>query len=217
MPRWLPLGGLVLAMHAAVWLALPAATPLPLAVPAPPRPLVIEVVKPPEPLQQKAIKPPAPLPQSAKAPAAPRAPVPAAALAPRSVPAPAAVADSHAELSPVVPVDSTPRAEVPVAAKSSEAPAETAAYGRAGYRNNPPPRYPPVALEQGWEGTVLLRVRVLADGRPDSVEVQSGSGRKVLDDAAVQTVKRWLFNPARRGDAPVDGWASVPIVFKLAS
>lgn len=214
-PGWLPLGALVLAIHAAVWLAVPAAAPVPLAAPAVPKPLLIEVVKPPEPLKQEAIKPPAPLPQSARAPAAPRVPALAAQAAPRSAPAPAAVAESHADVA--APVDSAPRAEAPVAARSSEAPAETAAYGRAGYRNNPPPRYPPVALEQGWEGTVLLRVRVLADGRPDSVEVQTGSGRKVLDEAAVQTVKRWLFNPARRGDTPVDGWASVPIVFKLAS
>jgi len=62
---------------------------------------------------------------------------------------------------------------------------------------------------------VLLRVRVLSNGTASSVEVQSSSGSKALDDAAVATVKKWLFSPSKRGDAPIDGWATVPIEFKL--
>jgi protein TonB len=91
----------------------------------------------------------------------------------------------------------------------------TAPIGRAGYLNNPPPPYPPVAMRLGLEGTVLLQVRVLSSGRVESVQVQKSSGSPPLDDAAVLTVKKWLFTPSKRGDTPIDGWATVPIEFKL--
>ena len=39
----------------------------------------------------------------------------------------------------------------------------------------------------------------------------------VLDDAALQTVRRWRFVPARRGDTPVESWVDVPIIFRLES
>lgn len=87
--------------------------------------------------------------------------------------------------------------------------------GRAGYLNNPAPDYPPLAVRQSWQGTVLLRVRVLANGSVESVEVKQSSGRKLLDDEALRTVKGWSFAPAKRGDTPIDGWATVPIEFVL--
>lgn len=109
-----------------------------------------------------------------------------------------------------------PVAAAPVAAEPAPAPEpETAPVGRAGYLNNPPPDYPPAAARQGWQGTVTLRVRVLGSGSVDTVEIQKSSGRRVLDDEAVRTVKKWLFTPARRGNTPIDGWANVPIEFSL--
>ena len=91
----------------------------------------------------------------------------------------------------------------------------TAPFGRAGYLNNPPPAYPSAAARQGWQGTVLLRVRVLSTGRVDAVEVQKSSGHKLLDEEAMATVRGWQFTPSKRGDSPIDGWATVPIEFKL--
>ncbi|MCB5187356.1 TonB family protein [Methylobacillus caricis] len=93
----------------------------------------------------------------------------------------------------------------------------TEATGYAGYLNNPAPKYPSFAQRQGWQGTVTLRVRVLANGRVQSVEVKKSSGRKTLDDAAIEAVKGWEFAPSKRGNTPIDGWATVPIEFKLAS
>jgi protein TonB len=81
--------------------------------------------------------------------------------------------------------------------------------------NNPPPNYPASAARQGWQGTVLLKVRVLSTGRVDSVEVQKSSGHKQLDEEAMTTVRGWQFAPSKRGDTPIDGWATVPIEFKL--
>jgi len=87
----------------------------------------------------------------------------------------------------------------------------------AAYLHNPAPAYPAVALERGWQGTVLLKVHVLANGRADHVALVSTSGHPPLDDAAAQAVTEWSFVPARRGAQAIDGWVQVPIDFKLGT
>jgi len=109
-----------------------------------------------------------------------------------------------------------PVAVAPVVNEPPPPPAPiTAPIGRAGYLNNPPPEYPPQAVRQNWQGTVELRVRVLANGTVESVAVKKSSGRKILDDEAMRTVKLWLFTPSKQGDTAIDGWATVPINFAL--
>lgn len=101
------------------------------------------------------------------------------------------------------PVPPAPKAEEPV----------TEATANAAYLNNPKPDYPAAAARQGWGGTVTLRVRVLADGHPESVTIKKSSGRKVLDEAAIAAVQKWTFVPSKRGSTPIDGWATVPVIF----
>lgn len=96
-------------------------------------------------------------------------------------------------------------------------PPVTPATANPGYLRNPAPEYPELAVERGWEGTVILNVHVLGNGKPSSVEVKTSSGRNVLDKAAVDTVRRWSFVPARQGETPVDSWVEVPIDFKLSN
>lgn len=93
----------------------------------------------------------------------------------------------------------------------------TPATANPGYLRNPAPEYPELAVERGWEGTVILNVHVLGNGKPSSVEIKTSSGRNVLDNAAVQTVRRWSFVPAKQGETPVDSWVEVPIDFKLSN
>ncbi|GGY68514.1 hypothetical protein GCM10011613_10920 [Cellvibrio zantedeschiae] len=93
----------------------------------------------------------------------------------------------------------------------------TEASATAAYLNNPPPVYPEVAQEKGWEGTVVLSVLVQPDGKAKTVEVKTSSGRKILDQAASQTVQRWTFVPARKGETAIEGWVEVPIDFRLGS
>jgi TonB family protein len=50
--------------------------------------------------------------------------------------------------------------------------------------------YPPQALRRGWQGTVLVRLRLLPSGRIDSVHLASGSGHSVLDRAALDSVEK---------------------------
>ena len=87
----------------------------------------------------------------------------------------------------------------------------------AAYLHNPAPAYPAVALQRGWQGTVLLKVHVLANGRADHVALVSTSGHPSLDDAAAEAVADWSFVPARRGTQAIDGWVQVPIDFKLGT
>jgi len=92
---------------------------------------------------------------------------------------------------------------------------EVAAHEGANYLKNPRPAYPELAQRRGWEGEVLLRVRVSADGRPVAVSVQKSSGRDLLDTAAVEAVRSWSFVPAHQGSQAIVGWVTVPIVFHL--
>jgi periplasmic protein TonB len=85
----------------------------------------------------------------------------------------------------------------------------------AAYLNNPKPEYPPQALRQHWQGSVLLRVYVGEDGHTLQVLLQHSSGHELLDESALDAVKNWRFVPAKRGDAAEASWVSVPIVFKL--
>lgn len=83
------------------------------------------------------------------------------------------------------------------------------------YLSNPQPTFPAMSRKLREEGTVLLRVRVSADGEALSVDVAQSSGFARLDDAARRAVQKWKFVPSRRGDTPVEGVAMVPLVFAL--
>jgi protein TonB len=80
------------------------------------------------------------------------------------------------------------------------------------YRETPLP-YPSGAREQHLQGTVLLAVEVRSDGRVGEVRLTQTSGARVLDQAALEAVRRWTFVPARRGPQAVDAWVEVPVVF----
>jgi protein TonB len=94
-------------------------------------------------------------------------------------------------------------------------PPEVAAHEGANYLKNPRPAYPEIAQRRGWEGEVLLRVRVSPEGRSVTISVQKSSGRDLLDTAAVEAVRGWSFVPAHLGSQAVAGWVTVPIVFHL--
>lgn len=85
----------------------------------------------------------------------------------------------------------------------------------AAYLKNPKPVYPMVARRRGWEGTVVLRVYVGADGHTQRVTIQRSSGHDVLDESAMDAVKEWRFVPAKRGEVAEASWVKIPIVFQL--
>ncbi len=88
-------------------------------------------------------------------------------------------------------------------------------FARPDYGTNPLPKYPPLAREKGYEGTVYLRVLVQADGRVGNLSIDRSSGHEVLDRAAVDSVKEWTFLPAQKGEKRVESWVLLPVKFKL--
>jgi len=228
-PEALGLLALAVALHGAVfyWLVqqpepvLPEVPPqvppmtIEFAAPAPP---VVETPppEPPPPLPEPVVQAPEPPPpvvdELAAKPAPPPKPKPVVKQPPKSKPQPVA--------KQATPPSPPPQAAAPASQPAPPAPPpapvkETPASAIAGYLNNPAPEYPALALRRNWEGTVLLRVRVLPNGRPGDIQVQQSAGRSQLDEAAVAAVRRWSFVPAKKGDQAVEGWVTVPIDFKI--
>ncbi len=85
----------------------------------------------------------------------------------------------------------------------------------AAYLHNPEPDYPALSRRLGEEGRVILRVLVKGDGSPERLELRQSSGHARLDQAALDTVRRWKFSPARRGSEPLAAWVLVPLTFAL--
>jgi len=83
------------------------------------------------------------------------------------------------------------------------------------YNENPPPVYPAIARKRNCQGTVILEVFVKEDGRVGDLRVVESSNYSLLDRAAAKAVRRWLFEPARRGDRKVSMWVNVPVRFRL--
>jgi protein TonB len=81
--------------------------------------------------------------------------------------------------------------------------------------DSPRPIYPRQARLMGWEGTVVLRVLVSADGRTAEVTVVAGSGYLVLDESAVDAARRWRFSPALENGHPTAMAHEVRIRFRL--
>jgi protein TonB len=68
--------------------------------------------------------------------------------------------------------------------------------GNGGERPEPP--YPKIALEQGQQGSVILRMTVDDAGLIKTIEVAQSSGFPVLDHSALEFVKRhWTVAPGQ--------------------
>ena len=77
------------------------------------------------------------------------------------------------------------------------------------------PRYPESARKIGAQGVTVLRVRVLESGRVGEVLIEKSAGFQELDFSAAEAVKKWLFEPARRGKEAVQVWVLLPVKFEL--
>ena len=83
------------------------------------------------------------------------------------------------------------------------------------YLKNPAPVYPEYARGRGWEGTVILKVLVGSDGKVQSIIVKRSSGHQILDESALNTVRKWQFQPARVGNMAFSSWINIPVRFVL--
>jgi protein TonB len=83
------------------------------------------------------------------------------------------------------------------------------------YKDNTPPRYPGTAKRRRLQGTVMLKVLVNRSGRVADIDIDTSSGHSVLDKAAMRAVRRWVFEPGKKGETPTDMWVNVPVSFKI--
>ncbi len=118
---------------------------------------------------------------------------------------------------PTITASPTPPAPKVVAAPTvrvSEAPVIPPDF-TADQLNNPGPRYPSASRRSREEGTVMLKVLVSPDGRAQELLVATSSGFTRLDEAALATVKRWAFLPAKKAGKAVSAWVLVPVTFAI--
>ena len=77
-------------------------------------------------------------------------------------------------------------------------------------------RYPPAAKKKGIKGYVVLSVLVDTDGSVKQIQVLESSPSGVFDDAALQGVRSWQFEPAKYKGDSVRVWAKQKIRFDLS-
>ena len=209
---------LVLLLHiwGALWLLQPAEPSITAA-----QPLMMEVSMVNAPSPQPMAAPPAPpRPPEPKKPPVKKPVKKITPVVPKQVALPKPMKAAEEALpapSPVEPVADTSKTSSDAAPAKTVSKAETysEANFKANYGINPKPNYPALARSRGWEGKVLLRVNVSADGHSESVTVYQSSDHDMLDESAVEAVEKWLFIPAKQGDRAVPSTVIVPINFTL--
>jgi protein TonB len=84
------------------------------------------------------------------------------------------------------------------------------------YKTNPPPQYPRLAQRRGLEGLVTLEAQIDSTGRVTDLRIFTSSGHKILDKAALKSVRNWRFSPGTVGGRVQSMWVKVPVRFKLS-
>lgn len=77
------------------------------------------------------------------------------------------------------------------------------------------PTYPRVSRRRGEEGTVILSVKVRANGTVDDVVILQSSGYHRLDEAAISGARQTPFNPALRFGHAIDSTTELSYTFRL--
>jgi protein TonB len=87
---------------------------------------------------------------------------------------------------------------------------------RVAYQGNPPhPRYPAAAQRRGQTGKVVIRVVISADGGVVKAVIEKSSGHALLDDAALEAVRKARFKPYTENGVAYSARADIPIDFVL--
>lgn len=78
----------------------------------------------------------------------------------------------------------------------------------------PDPEYSEEARKAKYQGTVVLWVVVGPDGRVHDIKVSRGLGMG-LDEKAIEAVRQWKFEPARKDNQAVPVQVSIEVSFRL--
>lgn len=203
----------LLHLWAALWLLQPV-EPITLA-----QPLMMEVSLVSAPGKQVTAAPPAPpkpqKPAIKKPVARKQAKLPKPeAVSDAMLPAPSLTESLAEALEATTDAATSPTAQSASGTQGNAEPYSEASFN-ANYGSNPKPQYPAIARRRDWQGKVLLRVSVSAEGLSEAVAIQRSSGHDALDESAVAAVTKWKFIPAKRGVIAVASSVIVPIIFTL--
>jgi protein TonB len=80
---------------------------------------------------------------------------------------------------------------------------------------NPAPPYPEDARAAGQQGRVWVRLSIDITGKVSAARISESCGYPSLDQAALETVRRWVFHPARRNGRPVAYQVDKPFDFSI--
>ena len=75
--------------------------------------------------------------------------------------------------------------------------------------------YPETLQQEGVEGRVVLQAQVETNGRLTKVRVKKSSGYQELDKAALESVRQWVFRPARQGEETTSQQVVIPVEFRV--
>ena len=77
------------------------------------------------------------------------------------------------------------------------------------------PVYPAAALRARVEGVVIVELKVDVTGKVTAAKVLESPQPRLLDQAAIKAVKRWVYEPTLLYGKPVPTILVVTILFKL--
>jgi len=77
------------------------------------------------------------------------------------------------------------------------------------------PTYPEVAQEGGIEGVVVVQAFIDETGRVKETLILTGVPNSGLNEAAMESIRKTRFRPAKQREKPVGVWISIPVNFKL--
>lgn len=79
------------------------------------------------------------------------------------------------------------------------------------------PSYPTAARQAEQQGTAILSVQILENGRSGVITIIRSSGYDLLDNAAMAAVRQWRFAPAKdlTSGKSVSCYSTLPVSFSL--
>jgi TonB family protein len=112
-----------------------------------------------------------------------------------------------------------PDSPAPVTAQPAPRPGPVSVGGRvenARLVRQPQPVYPPELLQQGVEGTVLIRTTISRDGVPVNPHVlNSDEIDPRFAEAALTAVRQWRYQPTKLNGDPVETETTIDVTFEL--
>lgn len=78
---------------------------------------------------------------------------------------------------------------------------------------NQPLIYPEESKRLNEVGKVIVKAFVNVEGHAENAEISKSSGFPILDQTAIDAVKKWCFLPALKDGKPFSAWVLLPIRF----